>query len=69
MRILDDEMGDAGKYLLKRQCKQIGIQFDSIEHEDLPVVSLKLYEVMLFFGRDRANNVYERVRHLEKAYA
>ncbi|MDG6220654.1 MAG: tetratricopeptide repeat protein, partial [Candidatus Thermoplasmatota archaeon] len=64
--ILEAEVGELSRYILKKQCAQMNISVDSIEENDLTQLALKLSESVMVFGRDKAARVQSRVKALEK---
>ncbi|MCK4717711.1 MAG: MarR family transcriptional regulator, partial [Thermoplasmata archaeon] len=63
--ILSHEMGTAGIYLLKKQCKTFGIEIDRIKARDIPKLSKALMgSIVVFTGEAKAHDIYEEVKAL-----
>lgn len=64
--IMAREMGSMGKFIITKQCKNIGVDSDEIKREDLEKLSEALKDVMLHFGgRDKALKLASEIRKLE----
>ena len=48
--ILQREMKEMGKFILQKQCKNLGIEVEDIEPKDLPKLSKALAEVFQSMG-------------------
>ena len=54
--IMRREMDDFGELILRKQCQDMGIVFDSIEAEDLPNLAMKLSGALASFcGKDMSS--------------
>ena len=63
--ILAREMGQLGKFIVKKQCNDNGIDPDNITIEDLQTLAGAFKEVMLTFGgSDKARKVEREIRKL-----
>ncbi len=58
--LMSREMGQLGKFIIKKQCKDLGIDPDNIKPEDLPALAKALGKVMRTFGGE------EKARRLER---
>ena len=63
--IMSDEMGDLGPHIVRKQCRDLQVNPDEIQKEDLPGVAKVLSEVMITFGREEANKIYKAINKLE----
>ena len=64
MNILDNDVGDMGGFILKKQCSTLDIPYDDIEPQDLSKVALRLSNALSLFGKEKANTVYMKVKKL-----
>ena len=62
--IMAREMGIIGEYIVKNQCFEIGIMYNSITWEDVPRLSKALSEVMMSFGEAKASKIFEEIENL-----
>ena len=62
--IMAREMGIIGEYIVKNQCFEIGIMYNSITWEDVPRLSKALSEVMMSFGEEKARKILEEIENL-----
>ena len=68
VKIMTREMGTLGKFIVKKQCSENGIDPDNIRKEDLPVLANALYKVMLTFGGpEKAEKVKKEILALRNA--
>ena len=64
--IMAREMGSMGKFIIDKQCKNIGLKSDTITKEDLIKLSKALGNVMVHFGgRDKAEKLIAEIKKLE----
>ena len=63
--IMTNELGQLGKFVIKKQCMDLGIDPDNIKKDDLPKLAKALGKVMVTFGGDeKAKEVEMKIRHL-----
>jgi tetratricopeptide (TPR) repeat protein len=63
--ILGREMGPAGAAIMERQCRQLGLDRENLQAEDLPGLAGRLSEVMrVMGGHQKANRIYQQIRKL-----
>ncbi len=63
--IMTNELGQLGKFVIKKQCMDLGIDPDNIKKEDLPKLAKALGKVMVTFGGDeKAKEVEMKIRRL-----
>ena len=66
VEIMTREMGTLGKFIVKKQCTENGINPDNIRKEDLPVLANALYKVMLTFGgQEKAEKLKKEILSLK----
>ena len=58
--IMTRELGQLGIFVIKKQCKNIGIDPDNIKKEDIPQIAKALGEVMKTFGGPEKGMLIER---------
>jgi DNA-directed RNA polymerase subunit RPC12/RpoP len=63
-RIMEDELGDVGKFVLEKQCKDLNIDPQSIEGDSLPRLSRILSGIMSRFGDEKARRVMMSINNL-----
>jgi hypothetical protein len=64
--IMAREMGSMGKFIIEKQCKNIGLESDAITKEDLMRLSKALGNVMVHFGgREKAEKLISEIKKLE----
>ncbi|RLF48419.1 MAG: hypothetical protein DRN20_04560 [Thermoplasmata archaeon] len=65
--LLVSEMGPIGKFIVKKQCQDLGIDPDSIEEEDLPRLSDAIENAIVnFTGKEKANMIKWTIRKMAK---
>ncbi|MCK4266774.1 MAG: hypothetical protein KAX31_05790 [Thermoplasmata archaeon] len=63
--IMAREMGQLGKFIVNKQCKNLGINPDDINEADLERLSKAFGQVMLTFGgKDKATKIKSEIRKL-----
>ncbi len=63
--IMTNELGQLGKFVIKKQCRDLGIDPDNIKKEDIPKLARALGKVMITFGgEDKAKEVEMKIRRL-----
>ena len=63
--IMAREMGQLGKFIIQKQCKDLGLDPENVTPEDLPTLSKALGKVMLSFGgQAKAENIEREIRKL-----
>lgn len=63
--IMTNELGQLGKFVIKKQCMDLGIDPDNIKKEDIPKLARALGKVMITFGgEDKAKEVEMKIRRL-----
>ncbi len=63
--IMTNELGQLGKFVIKKQCRDLGIDPDNIKKEDLPNLAKALGKVMVTFGGDeKAKEIEMKIRRL-----
>ncbi len=63
--IMTRELGQLGKFVIKKQCRDLGIDPENIRKEDLPKLAKALGKVMLTFGgEEKAKMVEMEIRRL-----
>lgn len=55
--LMESEMGELGRYIVRNQCNKAGIDPEKINKGDLPRLSRLLSETMATFGPDKARRV------------
>jgi hypothetical protein len=64
--IMAREMGSMGKFIINKQCKNIGLDPEEIKKEDLRRLSKAIGEVMISFGgRTKAVKIEEEIKKLD----
>ena len=64
--LMAKEMGHMGKFILKKQCDDIGIIMDDIKQSDLPKVADAIHQaIIVFTGKDKAARVDKEIRSLK----
>ena len=64
--IMAREMGHLGKFIVEKQCKDLGIDPDNIQESDLPRVSNALRDVMnSFAGEEKAKKISMEIKRLK----
>lgn len=58
------EMSDLGPLIVKKKCKDIGLDPENIKTEDLILVSKAISEAMASFGADKAKRIYHEISKL-----
>ncbi len=63
--IMTREMGQLGKFIIKKQCKDLGVDPENIKKEDLPKISKALGKVMITFGgAEKGKRIEMEIRRL-----
>ncbi len=63
--IMTRELGQLGKFVIKKQCKDLGIDPDNIKARDVPKLAKALGRVMVTFGgEEKAKEVEMEIRRL-----
>ena len=64
--IMAREMGHLGKFIVEKQCNDLGIDPDNIQEKDLPQVSNALKNVMTSFaGEEKAKKIAMEIKRLK----
>ena len=61
VNIMISELGDMGKFVLKKQCKDLNIDSNNIQPSDLPRLADGLSGSMRLFGTEKARNLYGKI--------
>ena len=65
--IMSAEMGHIGVFIVSKQCRDLGIDPENIEPEDLDEIAKALGKVMLTFGgSDKAKKVERDIKKLAR---
>ena len=63
--IMTRELGQLGVFVIKKQCKNLGIDPDNIKKEDIPQLAKALGNVMnTFGGPDKGMQIEREIRRL-----
>ncbi|MCK5398088.1 MAG: tetratricopeptide repeat protein, partial [Thermoplasmata archaeon] len=62
--IMQSELGDMGKFILSKQCKNLEIDPECVMPGDLPKLANALSTTMKMFGTDKSRKLYEKVLKL-----
>ncbi len=63
--IMTREMGQLGIFIVKKQCKDLGIDPENIKGEDLPQLAKVLGKVMITFGgAEKGKRIEMEIRNL-----
>jgi len=63
--LMSGEMGELGPHIVRKQCKDLGVDPDDITKGDLPRVARTLSEVMVSFGHEEARKIYLAINKLQ----
>jgi hypothetical protein len=64
--VMAREMGTMGKFIIGKQCKDMGLNPDALSKDDLQGLAKALAEVMLHFGgKEKATKVADEIRRIE----
>ena len=66
LRIMEEELPEIGPYMLKKQLKDLGIDKEEIEVEDIPRISRALSEASAMFGKERSKEIARRIEKVSK---
>jgi hypothetical protein len=58
--VMAREMGQLGKFIVQKQCKDLGIDSENVEPANLPALSKALGKVMISFGGEAKALAIER---------
>jgi hypothetical protein len=61
---MEDEMGEVGRFVLEKQCKNLNIDPDNIGPNNLPRLSRILSGIMSRFGDEKGRRVSMAISHL-----
>ena len=65
--IMTREMGQLGKFILKKQCKDLGIDPENIKEDNLPQIAKALGKVMVTFGgEEKGRRIEMEIRKLTR---
>jgi hypothetical protein len=64
-RIMEDEMGEVGRFVLEKQCKDLNIDPTRIEPHNLPRLQRILSGIMSRFGDEKARRVTMAIGNLK----
>ncbi len=63
--IMVRELGQLGKFVIKKQCRDLGIDPDNIRDVDIPKLAKALGKVMVTFGgEEKARDIELEIRRL-----
>jgi len=63
--LLAQEMGPMGVFILKKQCKDRGLDPDELKVTDLPDLSQILYKAMVVFtGEEKGKKIQDAIRKI-----
>ncbi|MFH0815200.1 MAG: hypothetical protein V1934_00045 [Methanobacteriota archaeon] len=63
--VMSREMGQLGKFIVQKQCKDLGIDSEEIKPENLPQLAKAFSKVMVTFGGEaKAQNIEREIRKL-----
>jgi hypothetical protein len=63
--VMAREMGQLGKFIVQKQCKDLGIDSEEVAPEHLPKLAKALSNVMVTFGGEaKAQNIEREIRKL-----
>ena len=63
--IMTRELGQLGKFIIKKQCKDLGIDPENIKEENLPQLAKVLGKVMVTFGgEEKGRKIEMEIRKL-----
>jgi tetratricopeptide (TPR) repeat protein len=68
-RIMEAELGEAGAYTLKKQCRELKLDPDDFPASELPRLVSVLANAATYFGQDKARAVYRRLAQLQSSTA
>jgi hypothetical protein len=64
--LMAKEMGHMGKFIIKKQCDDLGLKPDEIKLEDLPKLSQAVMRaIVVFTGQDKAKRVAMDIKRLK----
>ena len=64
--IMAREMGHLGKFIVEKQCKDLGINPEEIEEKDVDKVADAIRKVMISFsGEDKAKKIWFEIKRLK----
>ena len=64
--IMAREMGHLGKFIVEKQCRDLGIDPDNIEEKDVPAVADAVKNVMVSFaGDEKAKKIWTEIKRLK----
>jgi hypothetical protein len=64
--IMTRELGQLGKFVIKKQCKDLGVDPENIQPEDLPRIAKAMGKVMITFGGpEKAKSIEMEIRKLK----
>ncbi|MCX8173595.1 MAG: hypothetical protein N3F63_03170 [Thermoplasmata archaeon] len=67
--IMGREMGHIGRFIVQKQCKDLGINPEDIKTEDLPKIAKALGDVMKTFGgEDKGKAIEAEIRRLAQSH-
>jgi hypothetical protein len=67
-RIMEDEMGEVGRFVLEKQCKNLNIDPNRIEPHNLPRLSRILSGIMSRFGDEKARRITMAIGNLRSMH-
>ncbi len=63
--IMTRELGQLGKFVIKKQCRDLGIDPENIQPDDIPDVAKAMRKVMITFGgQEKAKSIEMEIRRL-----
>ena len=63
--LMAHEMGPMGKFILKKQCQDLGLDMDELENDDLlPLSKALVVAVIVFTGQDKARKIEREIRKM-----
>ncbi|RLF47714.1 MAG: hypothetical protein DRN20_05605 [Thermoplasmata archaeon] len=66
LKILEETpIKPVSEHLLRKQCSDLGIEFENIRNEDIPMLAERLSKILPFFiGNSRAEEVVGKIKKL-----
>ncbi len=59
-------MGHLGKFIVEKQCRDLGIDPENIESKDVPAVANAIKNVMVSFaGEEKAKKIWVEIKKLK----
>ncbi|MCD6461179.1 MAG: hypothetical protein J7L61_00340 [Thermoplasmata archaeon] len=65
--LMAQEMGPMGRFILKKQCANLGLDPENISTGDLPGLSKAIYSAILVFtGEEKARKIEAEIRKMSR---